>query len=104
MLATSCSLDGSASGNPPNTLAYSQETVDNVEQLWLDAGATETLAICYSAALRDAGALAEPVNTMSDLVEAHDSMSLEDQATLHLCLEAEKGPPESAETEAQPSN
>ena len=98
-VAASCSNGDAESDDAPDVLAFNPEAVETVEGLWIEAGASEPLAACYSAVLRDAGALADPVETMSDLAAAHNSLTPEEQDDLDSCLTSTAPTAESAEVD-----
>ncbi len=90
----SCSVNDAA--QQPDELAYNPQTVETVKQLWMDVDAPETLANCYTNVLKEAGALSEPIETMSELAAAHESLSETQQKELDDCVNIvnSENPPE----------
>ena len=74
-------------GETPDNLAFVEDSIETSTRLWMNAGAPELVATCFTAVLEEAGKLTEPIDSNADLVAAYDSMTEEQQLELDNCRE-----------------
>ena len=72
-------------GETPDNLAFVEDSIETSRRLWMNAGAPELVATCFTAVLEKAGKLTEPIDSNADLVAAYDSMTEEQQLELDKC-------------------